>query len=170
MPRRNDHVWGIILAAGDGKRLKPYIRTRFNSDCPKQFCAFTGTRSMLAHTIARADCFIPLGPNHCNRQQQAKFVCRARRCRGWNNGMLSCSHQQGNDRKHPASVAARSFDGTRMRCVVIFPSDHFIIEENCSWRTLVPPQNLWAAIRNTCFSLASNCMSFIRTTVGLKRT
>ena len=59
MPHDNDHVWGIILAAGDGVRLRAYIRSRFNSDRPKQFCAFTGTRSMLAHTIARAALLIP---------------------------------------------------------------------------------------------------------------
>jgi len=48
-----DNAWGLILAGGDGKRLREFVRLRFNSERPKQFCAFHGTRSMLANTIAR---------------------------------------------------------------------------------------------------------------------
>lgn len=53
------HVWGIILAGGEGKRLQPFIHSRFGIDTPKQFCTFTGTRSMLRHTIDRAELLIP---------------------------------------------------------------------------------------------------------------
>ena len=53
MPIQSDNLWGLILAGGDGKRLREFVRLRFNSDRPKQFCAFHGTRSMLKTTVDR---------------------------------------------------------------------------------------------------------------------
>ena len=59
MPGPTDHLWGIILAGGEGKRLQSFIRSRFGSDRPKQYCTLFGNRSMLGHTLARADRIIP---------------------------------------------------------------------------------------------------------------
>ena len=53
MERKYDNIWGLILAGGDGKRLREFVRLRFNSDRPKQFCAFHGNRSMLGTTVDR---------------------------------------------------------------------------------------------------------------------
>ncbi len=49
------HLWGIVLAGGDGARLRPYIRRTYGMNVPKQFMAFTGSRSMLQHTLQRAE-------------------------------------------------------------------------------------------------------------------
>jgi len=49
------HLWSIVLAGGEGTRLAPMIREWLGEDRPKQYCAFTGTRSMLQHTVDRAD-------------------------------------------------------------------------------------------------------------------
>lgn len=46
--------WAIVLAGGDGTRLTSYVERRFGEPRPKQYCAFSGTRSMLQHTIDRA--------------------------------------------------------------------------------------------------------------------
>ncbi len=46
--------WGVVLAGGDGIRMRPMIGYWLGEDRPKQYCAFVGTRSMLEHTIARA--------------------------------------------------------------------------------------------------------------------
>ena len=127
MPR-NDHVWGIILAAGDGKRLKQFIRTRFNSDCPKQFCAFTGTRSMLAHTIARAELFIPADRIivTVNNKQSSYAVHDV-------SGLEQANViVQPSNKETSASILLPLLHVLRRdpdACVVIFPSDHFIIEE-----------------------------------------
>jgi mannose-1-phosphate guanylyltransferase len=51
---------GIILAGGDGKRLRPFIRRMLGVDLPKQYVCFMGTRSMLEHTLDRAARLIPL--------------------------------------------------------------------------------------------------------------
>jgi mannose-1-phosphate guanylyltransferase len=46
--------WSIVLAGGEGERLKPFVAERFGSPIPKQYCAFVGTRSMLEHALDRA--------------------------------------------------------------------------------------------------------------------
>src|SRR5512140_3704788 len=57
---RNQHgqIWGIILAGGEGRRLQSFIRSQYGTDTPKQYCTFTGTRSMFRHTIDRAEMLI----------------------------------------------------------------------------------------------------------------
>ena len=129
MARQDDHLWGIILAAGDGKRLRPYIRSRFNSDCPKQFCVFTGTRSMLAHTIARAQILIPT--DHIvvtiNAQHRA-YADRDISCLDSKNIV-----EQPRNRETCASILLpllhiiRRDPGAR---VIIFPSDHYVSDED----------------------------------------
>ncbi|MGC4096291.1 MAG: sugar phosphate nucleotidyltransferase [Nitrospira sp.] len=52
-------LWAIILAGGEGERVKEFARERCGSAIPKQFCAFVGRRSMLERTIRRAQLLIP---------------------------------------------------------------------------------------------------------------
>jgi mannose-1-phosphate guanylyltransferase len=60
IPRvEREHLWGIVLAGGEGKRLQPFIRDCLGCDRPKQYCAFIHNRSMLRHTILRAERLIP---------------------------------------------------------------------------------------------------------------
>src|SRR5262245_26114855 len=54
-----NHLWGIVLAGGNGMRLQPFIKELYGVALPKQYCALTGTRSMLRHTIDRARMLIP---------------------------------------------------------------------------------------------------------------
>ena len=49
------HLWSIVLAGGEGTRLAPMIKQWLGEERPKQYCTFTGTRSMLQHTVDRAD-------------------------------------------------------------------------------------------------------------------
>ena len=39
-------LWSIVLAAGEGERLKPFVRELLGYEKPKQYCTFIGTRSM----------------------------------------------------------------------------------------------------------------------------
>lgn len=52
---QNSRRWSIVLAGGEGVRLRPYVQRRFGDARPKQYCAFSGDRSMLQHTLARAE-------------------------------------------------------------------------------------------------------------------
>jgi mannose-1-phosphate guanylyltransferase len=51
MPGAN---WAIVLAGGEGQRMRPFIRHWLGEDRPKQYCTFVGSRSMLQHTWDRA--------------------------------------------------------------------------------------------------------------------
>lgn len=45
--------WAVILAGGDGVRLRPLSRLISGDDRPKQFCPLFGGQSLLAHTRNR---------------------------------------------------------------------------------------------------------------------
>jgi len=47
MSEDEDHLWGIILAGGNGNRLQGFIKPLYNTNQPKQYCTITGTRPML---------------------------------------------------------------------------------------------------------------------------
>lgn len=49
-----DHVWTVVLAAGDGTRLRPLTRALHGEDLPKQFAVIAGRRSLLQTTVLRA--------------------------------------------------------------------------------------------------------------------
>lgn len=59
MPSMHDDLWGIILAGGDGLRLRSFVQAHFGYDRPKQYCTFFGTESMLRQTIRRAERLVP---------------------------------------------------------------------------------------------------------------
>jgi mannose-1-phosphate guanylyltransferase len=46
--------WGIVLAGGDGVRLKPLTRLISGDDRPKQFCSLYGSTTLLEQTRLRA--------------------------------------------------------------------------------------------------------------------
>lgn len=48
------HVWALILAGGDGTRLRALTTKPCGTAVPKQFCSLDGGRSLLEEAIARA--------------------------------------------------------------------------------------------------------------------
>ena len=50
---------GLVLAGGEGQRLKSYIKRLRGDSLPKQYVKFTGAHSMLEHTYRRAEKLIP---------------------------------------------------------------------------------------------------------------
>jgi mannose-1-phosphate guanylyltransferase len=53
------HLWGIVLAAGDGTRVRKFLSGLCGGRGIKQFCAVIGHRSILQHTLARVEQLIP---------------------------------------------------------------------------------------------------------------
>ncbi len=49
----NNHLWSIILAGGEGERMRPFIRRWLGHHKPKQYCTFVGSRSLFQHTVDR---------------------------------------------------------------------------------------------------------------------
>lgn len=122
------HLWSIILSGGNGSRISDLTRQWMGRSVPKQYCCFTGSRSMLRHTLLRADkltarerqCIVIAESHHDEAQPQLKDR--------WANGII---HQPRNRDTFPGiflpltHVFARDSHAT----VIIFPSDHFIYPE-----------------------------------------
>ena len=49
----NQQAWAVVLAGGDGTRLRTLTRFIAGDDRPKQFCALYGGRTLLAQTRSR---------------------------------------------------------------------------------------------------------------------
>ncbi|HEV8537323.1 MAG TPA: sugar phosphate nucleotidyltransferase [Bacteroidota bacterium] len=122
------NTWGIVLAGGNGNRLQQFTRRLYGDERPKQYCAFTGTRSMLGHTIDRAERVIPrnniltiIDRSHLRysqielRERPAETVIVQPVNRDTGPGIL-----------HPLLHICRK---NRDALVAIFPSDHFILGE-----------------------------------------
>lgn len=48
-------LWTIVLAGGEGERLRSLTERWLGVHRPKQYCSFVGNRSMLQHTVERAE-------------------------------------------------------------------------------------------------------------------
>ena len=121
---------GIVLAAGEGRRLRAFIRQWRGDDLPKQYVDFTGTGSLLERTWRRAERLLPAGRlltivnrSHLTHREACRqlagrapetVIVQPENKETAPGLLLSLLHLQQRD---PDAVA------------VIFPSDHFIVEE-----------------------------------------
>src|SRR5262245_39226284 len=128
MSNHESHLWGIILAGGEGKRLQSFIKTRFGEERPKQFCTFVGTRSMLRHTVDRAKMLMPEDRlltvvNHSH----LKYVEEQLYDQPMENIIVQpLSRETGPGILLPLlHIAHRDPEAV----VAVFPSDHFILDE-----------------------------------------
>lgn len=122
-------VWSIVLAGGEGERIRPCIQQWLGYSVPKQYCTFVGTRSMLQHTWDRANQIVlprrkvtVVGRTHqrgleplFKRQNEGTLIFQPRNCDTAPGIFLPLTYVRSWD---PQSV------------VVLFPSDHFIFPED----------------------------------------
>jgi mannose-1-phosphate guanylyltransferase len=122
---------GIVLAGGDGTRLSPFVQQLKGFPLPKQYVNFIGTRSMLEHTFDRAEKVIPPGRlftvitrNHLAYKETQRQI--SRRPRG------TVVIQPSNRDTGPGVLLPlmRLHKHYPNSSVAIFPSDHFIQEED----------------------------------------
>lgn len=122
-------LWSIVLAGGEGERTRPFIEQWLGGHKPKQYCTFVGNRSMLQHTLDRADRLVR--PDH-------KVTVIGRNHREFLNNAIE-GETSGHIivQPHNCGTAAgvflpltfvRAWDADAT--VVIFPSDHFVFPED----------------------------------------
>ena len=123
--------WGLILAAGDGRRMEDYIREATGTNLPKQYVNFTGKHSMLEHTFRRTEKLIPaeriltiVGRHHLVHEEvQRQLSSRPAR---------TIIVQPDNKDTCPGILLPlmHLYKHAPEAIVAVFPSDHFILEED----------------------------------------
>jgi mannose-1-phosphate guanylyltransferase len=122
---------GIVLAAGEGNRLRSFVENLRGDALPKQYVNFIGKRSMLEHTFYRAQKMIPaerlftvVSHSHLQHPEVTRQL---------SSRPMACIVEQPDNRDTGpglllplAHLYKRYPDST----VVVFPSDHFILEED----------------------------------------
>jgi mannose-1-phosphate guanylyltransferase len=124
-----EKTWAVILAGGEGVRLRPLIRRLYNEDLPKQYAVLTGDRSLLGQTLDRVARLVPPQRivvatmashlRYLDRDlrlgQDGPHVLAQPQDRGTAAAILSAAHW----------IQSRD-PGAAM---ITFPSDHFIRDE-----------------------------------------
>jgi mannose-1-phosphate guanylyltransferase len=124
-----DHIWGIILAGGEGKRLQEFIRKRYGIERPKQYSAIIGKRSMLRHTLDRVEKIIPVRRLQIVVDRRHKSYVQEEIKERERKALLVAPE----NRESAASVylaLSHIYFRDPEAIVAIFPSDHFIREED----------------------------------------
>ena len=127
---RQISLWGLVLAAGDGKRLQAYVQQRHGVELPKQYVNFIGRRSMLEHTLHRAELLIPephiltiISKDHLRFAEVRRQLA--------NRADENVIVQPANKETGPGIFLPLIYIYKRApeAIVSLFPSDHFILEE-----------------------------------------
>lgn len=127
----NRSHWGLVLAAGDGTRLQRYIEQLLGHQLPKQYVNFVGRRSMIEHTFARAEKLIsPRKIVTIVSKQHLRHVEVRRQLASRPSGTIVV--QPANKETGPGILLPlmHIYKCCPEAIVSVFPSDHFILEED----------------------------------------
>ncbi|MDP9132243.1 MAG: sugar phosphate nucleotidyltransferase [Nitrospirota bacterium] len=122
-------LWSIILAAGEGTGVNPFVSRWLGRSLPKEYCAFVGARSMFQHALDRTVQMTP--PERviavvAREHRHEAFSQLDRRTIGAL--LLQPVHQGTAANLFLALTYVRERDPEAT--VVVFPSDHFVYPED----------------------------------------
>jgi mannose-1-phosphate guanylyltransferase len=123
--RRRVDEWAVILAGGDGTRLKPLTRRISGDERPKQFCSVLGGRTLLEETQSRVA--MELAPErtlHVVNQAHESYYAPLLAAEPIQNLVI----QPSNRGTAPAILYSllRIYAANPQAVVAFFPSDHYI--------------------------------------------
>jgi mannose-1-phosphate guanylyltransferase len=121
-------LWGIVLAAGEGTRVRAFLSELCGGSGIKQFCAVLGRRSMLQYTLDRIERLIPrkrilIVVSRHHREEVAQQLA------SW--PAENIVFQPENRDTAPGILLPLAHVSQRdpLATVAIFPSDHFVLHE-----------------------------------------
>lgn len=158
------NVWSIVLAGGEGERVKPLVLRWLGRHRPKQYCAFVGNRSMFQHTVDRATRLTPPERTVIVAAQHHQSEVESQ----WRGRPIGKLLWQPANRDTAAGVFlplayVRARDPEAI--VVIHPSDHFIYPEHRFLET-VRQAIVSAEAMPACFCWASSPIGWRRNMDG----
>jgi mannose-1-phosphate guanylyltransferase len=121
-------AWAVVLAGGEGVRLRSFVRRAFGDERPKQFCRLLGSRSLLRQTLDRVALVVP--PERTvvvGVEQHARYLAAEL---GGRPGPKLLKQPQSRGTAAAVLLAAQWITARDPRATVaFFPSDHFVREE-----------------------------------------
>jgi mannose-1-phosphate guanylyltransferase len=120
-------LWAVVLAGGDGERLRPLTRLVHGDDRPKQFAVLDGRRSMLTRTLERVAWLVPPERTIIVSQRRHDAFIRATP----RDPRIRVFAQPLGRGTAPAILWPAAWIAARDAAAVIvaFPTDHFVRDE-----------------------------------------
>jgi mannose-1-phosphate guanylyltransferase len=126
---RERQLWGIVLAAGEGMRVREFLKQLCGGRGIKQFCAVVDSRSMLEHTLARVERLIPRERILVvvSQHHQAEVTQHLAHWPAEN-----IIYQPANRDTAPGILLPLTYIShwDPLATVTVFPSDHFVVKED----------------------------------------
>ncbi len=126
--KASGRLWSIILAAGEGSGVNPFVSRWLGRSLPKEYCAFVGARSMFQHALDRAVQITPPERVIAVVAREHRHEALSQLDRRTIGALLLQSVHQG-------TAASLFLPLTYVRerdpeaTVVVLPSDHFVYPE-----------------------------------------
>ena len=125
VPQIFERLWAIVLAGGNGERIHSLTSRWKGRHIPKQYCAFVGSRSMLQHTLDRADVLVKPERQRILIAKAHEQEARSQLADDWPGRVIV----QPANRDTFAGIflpLTYIYSQDMEATVIIYPSDHFI--------------------------------------------
>jgi mannose-1-phosphate guanylyltransferase len=124
----DNHTWALVLAAGDGNRLKSLTTCGDGLAVPKQFCSLLGGPSLLEDTLARARALVP--------GERIFTIVAAKHRRWWNSPqcLAACANFIVQPQNRGTGIGMllallHILERDPLARIVFLPSDHYVQDE-----------------------------------------
>jgi mannose-1-phosphate guanylyltransferase len=128
-------TWAVVLAAGDGTRLRSLTTDASGQPVPKQFCSLNGGASLIEETLRRA--------RHVAPAERVCVIVADQHARHWRRLQRGVPERnvivqpQNRGTAHGVLLSVLAIlERDPLARIVFLPADHFVLDENALARAL----------------------------------